>query len=448
MNPSTPAPDRPNAAPRAARLSLGLLLAINLFNYIDRQVLAAVEPSISKEFFPVGGDKADLWMGALAPAFMVSYMLTAPIFGWLADQMRRWVIIGVGVILWSLASGGSGLAPAIAALLVMPAVAVLLVTRMLVGIGEGAYGPSAPTIISDLYPVAKRGRKLAWFYLAIPVGSALGYVLGGQVAAITHDWRWAFYLVVPPGLILGAICFFMPEPVRGLSDARATRRVATLADIKVLLRTPSYVFDVLGMTAMTFAVGGLGFWMPHYVSEFRMHADPSTKQGHDILSHVNTTFGAITVVAGLTATLTGGWLGDNLRPRLPGSYFIISGVGMILGFPLFLLAMFRPFPEAWGYIFLAEFCLFFNTGPTNTILANVTHPSIRASAFAISILTIHLFGDAASPFLMPAVKWALGGSWNTAFGLVAIAFLVSGVFWLLGAKHLQRDTELAPTRLS
>ena len=110
--------------------------------------------------------------------------------------------------------------------------------------------------------------------------------------------------------------------------------------------------------------------------------------------------------------------------------------------------MFRPFPEAWAYIFLAEFCLFFNTGPTNTILANVTHPSIRASAFAICILTIHLFGDAASPFLMPAVKWALGGSWNTAFGLVAIAFLVSGVFWLLGARHLQRDTELAPTRLS
>jgi MFS family permease len=426
------------AAPPAAA-SLALLLGINLFNYIDRQVLAAVEPYISKEFFPQGGHNADLWMGALAPAFMVSYMVTAPIFGWLADRMRRWALIGIGVTLWSLASGGSGLAVAIG---------MLLVTRMLVGIGEGAYGPSAPTIIADLYPVAKRGRKLAWFYLAIPVGSALGYVLGGQVASITHDWRWAFYVVVPPGLLLGALCFLMREPSRGLSDDGAAHRVARLADVKVLLRTPSYVYDVLGMTAMTFAVGGLGFWMPHYVAEFRMHADVGTDEGHRILASVNTTFGALTVLAGLIGTLAGGWLGDKLKPRLPGSYFIISGIGMLLGFPLFLLAMFRPFPEAWGYIFLAEFCLFFNTGPTNTILANVTHPSIRASAFAICIFVIHLLGDAGSPFLMPVVKWATGGTWNTAFGLVAIAFLVSGVLWLLGARHLQRDTELAPTRLS
>ena len=351
-----------NRTPPAAA-SLALLLAINLFNYIDRQVLAAVEPHISKEFFPEGGHRADLWMGALAPAFMVSYMLTAPVFGWLADRMRRWVLIGVGVVLWSLASGGSGLAPKIAALLGLSAVGVLLATRMFVGIGEAAYGPAAPTIISDLYPVEKRGRKLAWFYLAIPVGSALGYVLGGQVAAIAPSWRWAFYVVVPPGLLLGALCFLMREPRRGLSDAGSTHRVATLADVRILLRTPSYVYDVLGMTAMTFAVGGLGFWMPHYITEFRMHADPATETGHKVLGHVNTTFGAITVVAGLVATLAGGWLGDRLKPRLPGSYFLISGAGMLIGFPFFVLMMLRPFPEAWVYIFLAEFCLFFNTGP-------------------------------------------------------------------------------------
>ena len=344
--------------------------------------------------------------------------------------------------------GWNHFAALLATLTAAGGIGILLVTRMFVGIGEGAYGPSAPTIISDLYPVEKRGRKLAWFYLAIPVGSALGYVLGGQAAAIAGNWRWAFYVVVPPGLLLGALCFMMREPARGLSDAGSTRRLATLADIKVLLRTPSYVYDVLGMTAMTFAVGGLGFWMPRYVAVFRMGAVPGTTDGDATLAKVSTTFGALTVVAGLVATLAGGWLGDRLKPRMPGSYFVISGIGMILGFPLFLLAMFRPFPEAWTYIFLAEFCLFFNTGPTNTVLANVTHPSIRASAFALCILTIHLFGDAASPFLMPFVKWTLGGSWNTAFGLVAIAFLVSGAFWLLGARHLQRDTELAPTRLS
>src|SRR5205823_4253298 len=142
--------------------------------------------------------------------FRVSYMLTAPIFSLLADRMRRWALIGTGVLLWSLASGGSGLAGTIG---------LLLVTRMFVGIGAGAYGTPAPAIISALYIPEKRGRKLAWFYLAIPVGSALGYVLGGVVAQQTHDWRWAFFIVVPPGLLLGAVCFLMREPARGLSDA-------------------------------------------------------------------------------------------------------------------------------------------------------------------------------------------------------------------------------------
>lgn len=427
--------------PRAARnagLSLALLLAINLFNYIDRQVLAAVEPNISREFFPEGSDRGDLLMGLLPSAFMVSYMLSAPVFGWLADRARRWALIGVGVIVWSVASGGSGLATGIV---------MLLITRMFVGIGEGAYGPAAPTIISDLFPVSSRGRKLAWFYLAIPVGSALGYVLGGSITNATGNWRWAFYSVVAPGIVLGLLCFFMREPARGQADAGSQHRVARIRDVKVLLKTPSYVWATLGMTAMTFAVGGIGFWMPRYVAVFRMGADVGTSEGQRTLASVNFTFGALTVVAGLLGTLAGGFLGDRLRPRLPGSYFTISGLGMIAGFPLFLLSMYRPFPEAWVYIFLAEFCLFFNTGPTNTILANVTHPSIRASAFAITILMIHLFGDASSPFLMPLVKYMLGGSWNTAFALVAVAFLVAGVFWLLGAKHLERDTRLAPTRL-
>ena len=167
-----------------ARLALALLLSINLFNYIDRQVLAAVEPAIEDEFFPkdpVTGERppgAEGKMGALVTAFMVSYMVIAPLFGWLADRMSRWLLIGVGVVLWSLASGASGWAwgPNVAFGYTM-----LFLTRCFVGIGEAAYGPVAPTIISDLYPIGVRGYVLAWFYMAIPVGSALGYVLGGLV---------------------------------------------------------------------------------------------------------------------------------------------------------------------------------------------------------------------------------------------------------------------------
>jgi MFS family permease len=435
-----------------ARAALTLLLCINLFNYIDRQVLAAVVPDIRQAFFgpdsavsgpmqvlidrlkPLFGSNPDnLLLGLAAMAFMVTYMVAAPLFGWLAERLSRWLLVGVGVTLWSLASGATGWASAFE---------ILLLTRCLVGIGEAAYGPVAPDMISDLYPVQVRGRVLAWFYMAIPVGSALGYVLGGQVAASALGWRWAFYLVIPPGILLGILCFFMREPARGQADLGQAgfHRAARWRDYGVLLRTPSYVLNTLGMTAMTFALGGFGFWMPSYIHEFR---------GVDYGSiSVGLVFGAIIVVAGLGATLLGGIVGDKLKPRYPGSYFLVSGIAMLAGFPFSLVMLYVPFPWAWIFIFLACFCLFFNTGPTNTILANVTHPAIRASAFALNILVIHAFGDVISPLVMGAITDANNKNMDVAFKVVSGMILLSGVLWLCGTRFLARDTALAPRRLT
>src|SRR5947199_423622 len=191
-----------NKAVSGARSALFLLLAINLFNYIDRQVLAALEPDIRASFFAVSDVNAITKTGLLGDAFFVTYMISAPILGLLADRISRWLIVGSAVILWSLASGGSGLAATFT---------ILFATRICVGIGEGGYGPAAPTIISDLFPIQTRGRMMAVFYTAIPVGSALGYVIGGLIGAHL-GWRWAFYLVAPPGLLLGLLCFFQRDP--------------------------------------------------------------------------------------------------------------------------------------------------------------------------------------------------------------------------------------------
>src|SRR5262245_38987658 len=372
-----------------ANAALLLLLAINLFNYIDRQILAAVEPEIRKELF-VGVDDglAKERMGLLPFAFLISYMLLAPVFGRLGDRYSRWGLVRIGVILWSLASGASGIHWGIAG---GAAFWALLATRCFVGIGEAAYGPIAPAMLADLYPVAKRGQVMAWFYLAIPVGGALGYALGeiiknsmnGVVSDIS-GWRWAFYLVVPPGMLLGIWCYLMPEPPRGLQDAPAQRQ-GTWEQYRALLAIPSYVLNTLGMTAMTFAIGGLAYWMPAFLEE---------NQVPDVGPFgPRTFFGGITALAGLLATLAGGWLGDRLRSRFSGSYFLVSGLALMAGFPMVVGFVYSPFPLAWVFVFLAVFCLFFNTGPTNTILANVTHPSMRASGFAFNILIIHLFGD-------------------------------------------------------
>jgi MFS family permease len=428
-----------------ARQALILLLVINLFNYIDRQVLAALEHPIENTLFPRSGENADkdststdpyvkAKMGALQTAFMVSYMVLAPIFGWLADRMSRWFLIGVGVILWSLASAGSGWNWH-ADLSI--AYSLLLVTRCFVGVGEAAYGPAAPTIISDLYPVKVRGQVIAWFYAAIPVGSALGYVLAGVVTKLTGDWRYAFYCVLPPGIALGIWSFLMRDPPRGQADlgGESAKGRPRLKDIAVLWQTPSYLLVTAGMTAMTFALGGLAFWIPSYLID--------TKQADK--DFVNVYFGGIVVVSGLVATLLGGMLGDRLRARFPGSYFLVSGLSMIIGFPMVLGVIWAPYPWYWAFVFIACFCLFFNTGPTNTVLANVTHPSVRSSAFAINIFIIHALGDAISPTVIGLI--AGFASMEVGFVSVSLAILIGGILWLWGTRYLARDTELAPTRL-
>ena len=405
---------------RGANTALALLLAINLFNYIDRYVLAACEPEIGRTLFRenAGSSSSLSQTGSLASAFFLSYMLAAPIFGWLADRMSRWILVGASVLLWSLASGASGLAGTFT---------LLLITRLFVGIGEAGYGPAAPTIIADLYPLERRGRALAWFYLAIPVGSAIGYAIGGWIAS-RWGWRWAFYAVVPPGLLLGVASFFMKETRRvGGGDRRGRPRLAQYVG---LLTIRSYVLDTLGMAALTFAIGGISFWMPHYLREVR-----------GLPASSGVTFGGILCVAGFLATMSGGFAGDWLKKYFRGSYFLVSGLGILTACPFILLMLWTPFPLAWVWIFGAVFFLFFNTGPSNTILANVTHPSIRATAFAVNILVIHVIGDVLSPPLLGKIAGHAGWGWDWAFGLVVVVMVVAGLLWLWGVIYLADDTE-------
>ena len=400
-----------------ARSALFLLLAINLFNYIDRQVLAALEPDIRATFFASNDANAMTKTGLLGDAFFITYMLCAPILGLLADRISRWLIIGSAVILWSLASGGSGLAATFG---------ILFATRVCVGIGEGGYGPAAPTILSDLFPIETRGRVMAIFYAAIPVGSALGYVIGGLIGA-NLGWRWAFYLVTPPGLLLGLLCFWQRDP-RVATDhliQKSTRR--SFRDYLNLFRTRSYLINCVAQTLMTFVTGGLGFWVPAYLRYRNQSPDVGM-----------TIFGLITVVAGLISTLLGGVVADKLRSRFAGSYFWVSGIGMLIACPVFVVSLYVPFPAAWIPMFLAIFFLFLNTGPSNTALANVSLPAVRATAFAANIFMVHAFGDVQAFWLLGYI----GGHINmhVAFLFVSAIIFLSGLVWLIGVKYLPADT--------
>jgi MFS transporter, Spinster family, sphingosine-1-phosphate transporter len=401
----------------AAKTALLLLLGINLFNYIDRQILAALEPDIRATFFAPDDPNAMTKTGLLGDAFFVTYMLSAPILGLLADRISRWLIVGSAVILWSLASGGSGLAGTFG---------ILFATRIFVGIGEGGYGPAAPTIIADLFPIQTRGRVMAIFYTAIPVGSALGYVIGGLVGA-HMGWRWAFYLVTPPGILLGLLCFLQREPRIGAQHRVQESSRRGLRDYVKLFRTRSYLINCVAQTLMTFVTGGLGFW----VSAYLRYRNQSPSVGMTI-------FGLITVVAGLVSTLLGGVIADRLRSRFAASYFWVSGLGMLIACPFFVATLYTPFPAAWVPMFLAIFFLFLNTGPSNTALANVSLPAVRATAFAANIFIIHAFGDVQAFWLLGYI----GGHTNmhVAFLFVSGIIFLSGLTWLVGARYLPADT--------
>ena len=405
-----------------ARSALFLLLGINLFNYIDRQILAALEPDIRASFFAPGDANAMTKTGLLGDAFFVTYMISAPIFGLLADRISRWLIVGSAVILWSLASGGSGLAATFS---------ILFATRIFVGIGEGGYGPAAPTIISDLFPIEIRGRMMAVFYAAIPVGSALGYVIGGVIGA-HWGWRWAFYLVTLPGLLLGLLCFLQRDPRVGAYQLAEKMPKRSLRDYVRLFRTRSYLINCVAQTLMTFVTGGLGFWASAYLRYRNQSPDVGM-----------TIFGLITVVAGLVSTLLGGVIADKLRSRLAGSYFWVSGVGMLIACPFFIATLYTPFPVAWVPMFFAIFFLFVNTGPSNTALANVSLPAVRATAFAVNILVIHALGDVQAFWLLGYI----GGHANmhVAFLFVSGIIFVSGLVWLIGVKYLPGDTAAVET---
>jgi MFS family permease len=343
-------------------------------------------------------------------------MLSAPILGFLADRISRWVIIGTAVIVWSLASGGSGLAATFT---------ILIVTRIFVGIGEGGYGPAAPTILADLFPIATRGRIMAIFCAAIPVGSALGYVLGGLISGHL-GWRWAFYLVTPPGLVLGLLCFWQRDP-RVAGHHLIRKSTGRLTDYARLFRTRSYVINCGAQTLMTFAAGGLGYWIPAYLR----YRNQTPALGMTI-------FGLITVVAGLSSTLVGGIVADKLRSRVPGSYFWVSGIGMLIAAPIFVSSLYIPFPAAWIAMFLAIFFLFLNTGPANTALANVSLPAVRATAFAFNIFIVHALGDVQAFWMLGYI----GGHTNMhmAFLFVSGVIFIGGIVWLMGVKYLPADT--------
>ncbi len=388
------------------RTALIVLTALNLLNYADRNVLYAVQPLVQDEFHLTHTQVA-----YLTSAFLGFYMVAAPFVGPLADRYSRKVIIVLGAVFWS----GLTLLTA-----VTHTYGELLVRHTLVGVGEATFVTIAPTFVVDLFSEDKRARILGVFYLAIPVGSAAGYLLGGYLAPI-YGWRFPFYIAAAPGFVLALAVLLLKEPERGQFDTlKATPERRTILG---LLHNRAFLTATLGMAAMTFSLGGIQVWMPQFLFSER----------HYSLERANLMFGLIVVVDGIVASLAGGWLGDYLLRRTKSAYYLVSAISMALGVPFMIVALFSSGRLMVPAIGVAAFFLLLNTSPLNAAVINSVDAHIRATAISANIFVIHILGDVPSPTMMGWV--ADHRSLQAAFILPVIAMAVSSAILLSGMKY-------------
>jgi MFS family permease len=389
---------------------LVLLTGLNLLNYVDRFVLSAVLPRVQQSL-----DVSTEVAGWFATIFLIGYFATAPIFGAMADRGARKGLIAMGVAVWSAATFGSGLATGVLA---------LMAARAFVGVGEASYATLAPTIIDDMSPPDRKSRWLSVFYVAIPIGSALGYVIGGFVEK-HWGWRHAFYVAGGPGIVLAGLCLLIKEPERKLSK----EKFDPVAAFKALSPVRLYRRGVLGYCALTFAMGGFAYWAPTYL-EMRYALD---------LAVANYTFGMITVLAGAVGTVFGGGWADRWARRISGGTpsdtqislvnMRVCAIGAAVAAPLAFGCFVAPTPKIFFVCtFFCELFIFLPTSPINAVILRSVPAEMRASAMALSIFAIHILGDLWSPPLIGSLLKRLPLP-QEAMMAIPVAIAVCAITW-------------------
>jgi MFS family permease len=401
-----------------AAVTLTLLIALNLLNYIDRYILPGEVSLIQREFH-----SSDQLMGWLTTALFVTYMIAAPLTGWLGDHFRRKPLIIGGAVLWSLATLGTAW---------VHSYWTLFFRHALVGVGEATFGIFAPAVLADFYPERERNRILSIFYLAIPVGAALGYTAGGELGSL-WGWREPFFICAIPGLVIAALYGWLGrEPERGAND-----HVKTTADrgtVMGLFRNPAFLTGTFGLAALTFAMGGISAWMPTFLFRF----------GGMSVSGAGTVMGASLVVDGIAGTLVGGWLAQRWLRTNHRALYLLSFWSVVLTLPCGMMLFFGPQRWAIPVLFITEFFLFLNTGPLNAAIVNSVSAPVRATAISFNLFCIHAFGDTFSPTIIGAISDK--SSLKVGLGATLIFLVISAAILWFGARFappLEENPKLA-----
>ncbi|XP_029469890.1 protein spinster homolog 3 [Rhinatrema bivittatum] len=434
-------------------LVVGVLCYINLVNSMEWFIIAGILTDIQRYF-----GVRDSTTGLLQTVFIACFLLSAPLFGYLGDRHSRKAIMGAGVVLWSSVALGSSF-------ITEGYYWLFLLARGLVGVGEASHSTVAPTIIADLFVKDRRSWMLGVFYIFSPVGSGLGYIIGSTMAEFTGHWQWALRVtpcLAAAGLLL--LILSVPDPPRGAAEdhnIQTMARTTWCEDVKHLLKNRSFVWSSLGVTAMVFVIGALGFWAPEFLSRARaVHGSVFCTQEPCSTSD-SLIFGIITVVTGILGVIIGAEIARRYRKINPRGDAIISAVGMFISSPCLYLAIVlaqQSILAAYVFIALGELFLSFNWAIVTDILLYVVLPTRRASAAALQITVIHLLGDAVSPYLVGAISDVIQDSKGDLdlreFQSLQYSFMVcpfvgvlGGGAFLMTALYIEEDRKKAKQRV-
>ena len=291
--------------------ALAVLFGMNLLNYIDRYSFFAVGTQIKRDL-----TIDDKWFGVLGGSFMIVYTIVSPLMGWLGDRYNRRMLLAGGVGLWSLATVGTAFSHDFYH---------MFFWRALLGVGEASYGVIAPALLADLFAVEKRGRAMGIYYLALPIGTALGFVIAGRVGS---HWGWppVFFVVGLPGLLAALAGLLILDPGRGASEGKKytgkTDR-PRLRDYAELFKTRTFVFNTAGMAAATFATGAYAAWGSTFYQRVRGMS----------LKEANDSIGILLAIAGLVGIALSTFLADLLRKYTRRAYLLLASVVVLASVP-------------------------------------------------------------------------------------------------------------------
>jgi len=385
---------------------VAVLVYVNLINYMDRLTLAGILEDVKREF-----NASDAMAGILQTAFIVSYMLFAPLFGYLGDRYSRKAIMAGGVFLWSIftliGSFMSGAEEHRGKGWGNPDFLAFLGCRAMVGIGEASYSTIAPTIISDMFVKDTRSKMLALFYFAIPVGSGLGYIVGSETAAFFGHWQWGLRATPVLGIVaVVLIILLLTDPPRGESEGHEDLQANSYReDLAYLATNTSFILSTLGFTCVTFCTGALSWWGPIFIQR-GLETQPEEERAMNP-SSVPFVFGVVTMMSGVVGVPLGMVLSTKLKAKYPRADPIICGVGILISAVFLTLGMLlceSNIVATFAFIFIGEVSLNLNWSIVADILLYVVTPTCRSTAEAVQILLSHTFGDAGSPYLIGLIS--------------------------------------------